>query len=43
MAPLETGSALPSVAAKDLDGNPVDLSEVGAGGWRVVQFYRGDW
>lgn len=40
---LSPGTAFPSIVAKDLDGNDVDMAASVAGSWAVVQFYRGDW
>lgn len=42
-APLPSGAAMPSIMAKDLEGNEVDIVASVAGHWAVVQFYRGDW
>ena len=38
-APIETGSALPAITAKDQDGKEVKLAEAGAKGWTLVYFY----
>ena len=43
MSQLNAGDAMPSLAAKDLDGNAVDITESVAGSWALIQFYRGDW
>ena len=42
-SPLTPGTPFPSIVAKDLDGNDVDMGASVAGSWAVVQFYRGDW
>ncbi|MEM7094872.1 MAG: hypothetical protein AAF567_17850 [Actinomycetota bacterium] len=42
-SPLPTGATLPPLAAKDLEGNDVDITATLAGHWGVVQFYRGHW
>jgi len=41
--PLEVGQPFPTINAKDMDGNAVDLSSLGTGSWTVVLFYRGHW
>ncbi len=41
--PLASGEAMPSIFAKDAEGNEVDMVASVAGSWAVVQFYRGDW
>ena len=43
VSPLATGETMPSVFAKDLEGNEVDIVDSVAGHWSVVQFYRGHW
>lgn len=43
MTQLATGDKFPSISAKDLDGNEVDLADAAAGRWSVVFFYRGHW
>ena len=40
---LENGSPLPAIEAKDLEASPIVLSDLTAGSWSVVIFYRGDW
>ena len=40
---LDNGSPLPSIPAKDLDGNSVTLAETTRESWSVVIFYRGHW
>jgi hypothetical protein len=40
---LENGAKLPPIHAKDLDDNPVDITETVAGRWAAVLFYRGHW
>jgi len=41
--PLEVGQTFPTINAKDMDGNAVDLASLGTGSWTVVLFYRGHW
>ena len=43
VAVLANGAPLPSIPAKDLEGNDVALTELTAGSWSVVIFYRGHW
>ena len=40
---LVPGDLMPAIAAKDLDGNQVNMIDSVAGHWAVVQFYRGHW
>lgn len=40
---LDNGQQLPSISAKNLDGEPVTVAELIAGSWSVVLFYRGHW
>lgn len=40
---LDNGDRLPAIAAKDLDGNSLNVAEQVAGSWGVVLFYRGHW
>ena len=44
---LENGVQLPSIPAKDLEGNTVDIGRIhaadDASNWTVVLFYRGHW
>lgn len=37
--PIDIGTALPTVTAKDQDGKEVKLAEAGAEGWTLVYFY----
>lgn len=43
MTQLLTGDTMPALPAKDIDGNPVDITASVAGNWALIQFYRGDW
>jgi len=41
---IENGSQLPSIPARSLDGESVDVSTMASGDrWTVVLFYRGHW
>jgi len=40
---LANGDSLPAVAAKNLDGETVDINDLTAGSWSVVLFYWGHW
>ncbi len=40
---LETGDYLPAIAARNLDGDQVDVTELVQGSWATVLFYRGNW
>lgn len=40
---LENGSQLPSIAARNLDGDAVELAAATSGTWSVILFYRGHW
>ena len=40
---IENGETLPSIAAKDRDGNETTVEQLTAGTWSVVLFYRGHW
>jgi hypothetical protein len=42
-SPLDAGTPLPALWAKDLDGNAVDITESVAGKWTAVLLYRGHW
>ena len=42
-APLATGAIMPPIAARDLDGNEVDVTASLAGNWSVILLYRGHW
>ena len=42
MMHIANGERFPSVDAV-IDGETVDLAEVGAGSWSVILFYRGHW
>ena len=42
-SPLENGAKFPSINAKDLDGNEVDITASVTGHWAAILFYRGDW
>ena len=42
-SPLENGTKLPPIHAKDLDGGDVDITASVAGRWAAVLFYRGHW
>jgi len=37
--PIEVGTALPTVTAKDQDGKDIELAKSGAEGWALVYFY----
>jgi hypothetical protein len=40
---LATGTALPSIRGKNIDGEEVDINDLISGGWAVVLLYRGHW
>ena len=40
---LVIGDVMPPIEAKDLDGNPVDITASVAGNWAAILLYRGDW
>ncbi len=40
---LSNGDRLPTIAARDLDGNRVTVNEFVEGSWGAVLFYRGHW
>lgn len=40
---LVTGSVMPAIMGKDLEGNDVDLTASVAGQWAAILLYRGDW
>lgn len=40
---LSNGDSLPPIPAKDLEGNEVTITDLTAGSWSAVLFYRGHW
>ena len=40
---LVSGDTLPAIHAKDLEGNPVDITASVSGHWAAVLLYRGHW
>ena len=40
---LNNGDRLPAIAAQDLDGDPVNVTDLVAGSWGAVLLYRGHW
>ena len=40
---LPNGESLPSIDAKNLDGESVSIADLTEGSWSVVLFYRGHW
>lgn len=40
---LDTGDVFPDLTFNLLGAGPVTLPEYGAGGWRILLVYRGDW
>lgn len=40
---IANGSALPPIAALDIEGDSVDLADAVSGTWAVVILYRGHW
>ncbi len=43
MPKLQNGDLFPDIDLSVLDRGPTKLSELAAGSWTLVQFYRGEW